>query len=573
MSLNHYQLYLEQVLQFAETIVIKSEGSAKAINDRITQHYGPNAVNQMDKTSWKYYLNLAGKYHSTDNKIIITSLDTLQDIEFSADNLKLHTATAKAYQYGTRYYREIVSQFPDQETLILGVLYPIDIAIAIEAPDFSVIGFPSYFIESNEESLITGVNTWLANYKTRWFNSQYTFSDKLYLTSVLGIMYQMLVPLILTLRLQACKTREAHSFHVREYLASHGMLDVYLDQMTKKQALFFYRNINYIQRHAGKVDTFDWLIDNVLTDRDIPVSEISLAQDDSNQLITYEPITRFATKQINTSNSANNSSQSFYTLVELLNKEVNEAPGNKEYSSQNFYTIDEKLKMSKTNALKTKVLESRMIDYTDAGLYSIQDIALDMWCYMSNSRQYAAYISYIDKVTGSAISLPSNIAFLYYMYAFAKYNEIEIKNIPEFYVNKIAIDPIPSVDEVKQVVDKKYVSQEDILFIRSLQTPLETVISTTAFNDLVSRTHKSYKAQHMFSAQQDNMYKRALIKNVTLRHYKAERVEFPEMGKTFDSVLALYGLPYENLTKEDWGDIYQALYEQATGLPPEKYTG
>ena len=134
MSLNHYNLYLEQVFQLAETIVIKSEGSAQSINDRLKYLYGDAIVDPTDKTTWKYYLNLAGKYHPTDKKIIITSLDTLQPIEFNADNLRIHTATAQAYQYGSRYYRELVSQYStDYEQIILGALYPIDIQKAIDS--------------------------------------------------------------------------------------------------------------------------------------------------------------------------------------------------------------------------------------------------------------------------------------------------------------------------------------------------------------------------------------------------------------------------------------------------------
>ncbi len=565
MSLNHYKLYLEQVFQFAETIVIKSEGSADSINKRLTRLYGDAAVS-VDRRSWKYYLNLAGKYHHTDTKIFITSLDTLQQIEFNADNLLIHTATAKAYQYGTRYYRELVSQFPDYEQLILGVLYPVDIDKAIEAPDFSVIGYPAKYVEDNEESLIPNINKWLENYRTRWFNIQYTMSDTLYLTALLGIMYQQLIPLILTLRLRNCKTGEAHSFHIRQYLASHGMLDEYMDYLTKKQALFFYRNITYIERHAGKTETFDWLIDRVLTERDIPVFSISLAQDDSELLQTYRPKARFARTAINETGSADTSAAAFYSLSELLNREMQEAVGNQEYIAQNQDVIEEKIGRSKTNFLKTKVLESRMIDYSDAGLYSIQDAAISLWCSMSNSGRYSAVINFNDRVTNQNIPIDNHVAFLYFLYAYCKVYGIEIETVPEFILNRIAIDPVPSVEDLKKVVDKKYVSEEELHFLRSLHTPIVPVISTTAFSDLVKRTHVSYKAENMFAFMQNHLYKRALIKNASYRMYKMERVESFYIGKRFEDVFAEKGLPFTGFNQSEWADIYKELYEQATGI-------
>lgn len=566
MSLNHYKLYLEQVFQLAETIVIKSEDSAQILNDHINSLPGSGGVDQTDPASWKYYLNLAGIYHPTDKKIIITSLDTRQEIEFSAANLKIHTATAKAYAYGSRYYRELVSLYPDQEELILGVLYPVDLQAAIEAPDFSVLGYPPHLVESNEESLIPSIDSWLENYRTRWYNIQYNNGNNLYLANTLAMMGHDLVPLILTLRKKACKTQEAHSYHIREYLASHGMLDEYLDYMTKKQALFFYRNIAYLERNAGKTETFDWILEKILTDRDIPVAELNLVQDDTEMLTNFTSANNFARNDLNKSPSADPSAAAFYTLAELLSKENSQAPGNPEYSKQNFDAINETLSRSKSSFMKTKVLESRMIDYTDAGLYSIQDVALDHWCYMSVSGQYSAVINFTDRLSNQNISIPNHVAFLYYLYAYAQVNDIPIETVPEFTVTRIAREPVPSIEDLATVVDKKYVSAEDLSFLRGLHTPLESVISNTAFNDLITRVHTSYKAENMFAFTQNHIYKRALIKNASLRMYKAQRVVSPHMGKKFTDVFKLVGLPVETYNKDEWANVLKVVYEQATGI-------
>ncbi len=557
---------MEQVFQLAETIVIKSEDSARMLNAYIDSLPGADPVDNNDPTSWKYYLNLAGRYHPTDKKIIITSLDTLNQIEFSAANLKIHTATAKAYAYGTRYYRELVSLYPEQEELILGVLYPVDINEAIKAPDFSVLGHPAHLVEDNEESLIPSINKWLENYRTRWYNTQYNLGNELHLTTIWGIMSHQLVPLIINLRKTACKTAEAHSYHIREYLASHGMLDEYLDYMTKKQALFFYRNINYLERNAGKMATFDWILEKILTDRDIPVAEINLAQDDTDMLTSFMATNRFARQEINKSLSADSSAAAFYTLAELLAKEQPQAPGNAAYIKDNLTNMDEKISRSKTSFLKTKVLESRMIDYTDAGLYSIQDIALDHWCYMSATGQYSAVINFTDRLSNQNISIPNHVAFLYYLYAWAQVNEVPVTTIPHFYTTRIAIDPVPTADDLAKVVDKKYVSADELNYLISLHTPLENVISTSAFNDLIKRMHVSYKAENMYAFLQNHIYKRALIKNATYRMYKAQRVVSPQYGKTFEEVFKAVGLPVEAYSKDEWANVLKEIYEQATGI-------
>jgi hypothetical protein len=557
---------LEQVFQLAETIVIKSEDSAIFINNRVAYLYGDTAVNPVDKASWKYYLNLAGIYHPLDEKITITSLDTLHPIEFSAANLKIHTATAKAYQYGTRYYRELLTQHPEKEQFIIGTLQPVDVSVSTAAPDFSVLGYQTSLVDSNEESLINNINAWLQNYKTRWYNKQYNMSDNLYLANLLGVMCQQLVPLIITLRLRACKTSEAHSYHIREYLASNGMLDEYLDYMTRKQALFFYRNINYIERNAGRVETFTWLLEKVLTDRNIPVAEISLSQSDDNLLTSYKPTTRFSRQAINVSTAEDSGAIAFYTLSELLAKETNEAPSNTAYINQNFEAIEGQLSKSKSNKLKTKVLESRMIDYTDAGLYSIQDTTLDLWCHMSISGNYTAAINFVNKLTNKTIAIPNHVAFLYFLYAYCQVYGIAIQKVPELFVHRVAIDPLPSIETMAKVVDKNYVTDEDLEYIQSLHTPLETLISTTAFNDFVKRSFVSYKAEHMFAAIQNNIYKRALIKNATYRMYKAQREVSPYAGQNFLDIFKTFGLQITGMTVADWSGVYKDMYEKSTGM-------
>lgn len=563
--MNHYQLYLEQVFQLAETLVIKSEDSAQFINDRLVSLYGRHAVDQTDKTSWKYYLHLAGKYHTTDTPIIITSLDTLDEIVFNAENLKIHTATKKAYEYGSRYYRELVSQHPGRDQLILGVLYPVDIQKAIDAPDFSVLGYPPQYVEDNEESLIPNIDKWLANYKTRWYNLQYNHTDGLNLATVLGIMYHQLVPLIKELRKLACKTSEAHSFHVREYLTSHGMLDEYLDYMTKKQALFFYRNINYIDRHAGKQATFDWILEKILTDRDIPVADVSLLQDESQLLTNYRATPRFQKTPLNVTTSSQLSSETFYTLTQLLSKEKRLTEGNEDYVNYNTQSIADTFLKAKSNKLPTKVLDSKMIDYTDSGIFSIHDIALDLWCYMSTHSYYTAYINYTDRLTNQTIPIPNHVAFLYYLYSWAKINDIPIEIIPELYVTRVAIDPIPTNEEVLSVVDKKYMASSDIDFIKSIHTPLEHVISTTAFTDLLQRTLISYKAQTTLYMSEGHIYRRALLKNATLRMYKTERVLSPYLGASFEQLFRQHNLPVD-ISKEEWGNINKEIYKLGTGL-------
>lgn len=147
MSSAYYRIFVSQVMTLAKTMVVKSEVAAETIN-RELQSFGESLSS--DPHTWKYYMNLAGLYHPTDTVMTVTSMDTLEEIEFTRDNLKIFRATASAYAYGSRYYRDLVARYPTQETLILGILNPIDINKALGAQDGDILYYDTTLVESQK---------------------------------------------------------------------------------------------------------------------------------------------------------------------------------------------------------------------------------------------------------------------------------------------------------------------------------------------------------------------------------------------------------------------------------------
>ena len=246
MASNYYDLYIAANISLATSIIIKSDDTVSGLNEYVNYEAtvnGTPAVDMSDPLSWKYYLNISGQYHHLDKIITITSLDTQEVINFTIDNLAMHPATATAYAFGTNYHTNLVETYPFERLLIMGILYPVSINTAISAKDGTILGYPPNLVEPNEYSLISNLQKWINGYKIRWTNVQFSISDALYSATALGIMYLNILPALLTIRLEACKTNQAHSFHVRQYLASHNLLNQYIDNMTLSQTLFFYRNI------------------------------------------------------------------------------------------------------------------------------------------------------------------------------------------------------------------------------------------------------------------------------------------------------------------------------------------
>ncbi len=563
MSLNHHKLYLNNVFALAGTLVIKSKYSADCINNRLITLHGASAVDLSQPTTWKYYLNICGEYHATDPVITVRSLDTLQPIAFTKTNLLTHTATARAYQYGSRYYRELLAQYPDYENLILGVLYPANMGQAQAAPDFSVVSYPSYLVEENEESLIRNINDWLDKFQHRWRISAFHLTDELYGASLLGVMYGQLIPLIISLRLRACRTSEVHSYHVRQYLASHGMLDVYLTHMTRKQALFFYRNANYIERHSGKASTFAWLTEKVLTDRGLPLVEYEMKHDTSQMPGSLTPQVTFATKPLNRIGSK---SPAGISTAALMAKEVAIATGNLERIAQTTHTTEEKLKYSLHAVAKTKVLESSLVQNADNSTQSIQETALSLWGYAAATGKYAVYTRIKNPITGEELTLSMLQAYHYFFYAYCMVHSKQLQTVPLIYSQFVPRIPQPTLAEVMSNIDPAYISEAEVIELMTLNPSITAFVNAEMFREGCETVFNAINKQATLVAQEEHFYSRGLLHGAFAKQYSDYLLTTPETGQDIKAYFSSIDIPTVGFNELEWQQIYLDLFQTCTGF-------
>lgn len=409
------------------TMRIKSEATARALNNYLVAGFGSSAVDLSQPSTWQYYLNVSGQYHSKDVPMTVTSLDTMEEIIFSRENLAIHRETAKAYGFGSRYYYSLVNRYPDQEQLILGILYPCDIDKAINADDFTILSYPTPLIEAQEETLVHDLQQHINRYVFRNMNQNYETSDPLYHASWLAIFYQDLLLKLMNLRLQRCHTNEAHSFHVREYLRSHQQLDRFMPYMTLRQSLYLYRNVRFLETNPGKRDTFDEIVENILTARYIPLAEYSvrhLDTFDENMLPSVTIRRRAINDTVNTTASKY---LSFDTLVE---KELRTAGGNTKYYLGSKARDYNRLQLSRSSAIQTKDLESDMVDYSDSVPDKLPVVLLNHWIFMACEGLYQSVVSVINPQTNLPLQLTVKDALIYYVYLSMKSQGLEVNFVP-----------------------------------------------------------------------------------------------------------------------------------------------
>ncbi len=554
--------YLDQNMTLARTLVIKSKEAAALMNEGVATVYGAAEVDLSAPQTWKYYLNLSGQYHPTDTLMTVVSIDTLEKIDFTAENLAIHTATAEMHRYGTRHYHALVARYPSQELLINGILMPVDIVTAVDAENGTILGFPKDLVESNEMTLLQDLEAYIKKQYLRWFNVQFAMSDNLYVAVFLASLAEFVLPKLLNLRLTRCKTNEANSFHVRMYLASHGELDRYLPYMTLKQSLWLYRNICYIERNPGKVRQLTRLIQHLLTDRSIPIGEYSVRQLDSYQGYTPELIARLKLLNVD----QNSLTLDYHSLPLLYDKELPEATGNKLYFET--YAERDTARFATVNSAvtQTKVLHSAMVDYSDAVPEPFEVVSIRQWAYMANHGLYDVAINFKDPKTSETRTLFAKDAFFYMYYVSLRADGLTVPVVPDYLNMQQRRDPKPSVADLLKVVPTK---EHDLTAIAQQiwqrQPNIAPCYSVTAFNDLARKlTDEAYWHWFLIASTED-LYERALVENMVKALYEDVRMTPDVAPIDTETWLSQNSLPVYDLSHQEALELIRSIYQAATG--------
>lgn len=562
MSDNSFQVYLNAVLTLAQTLVIKSEYVAERINDRLLQ-FQEFTTDADAPDTWKYYMNLAGEYHSTDTMMQVVSSDNLATIDFTSANLLIHKNTARDYQFGTRQYGELLAKYPTQEDVILGVLYPVDKATAIAAPDHTILGYPVNSVESNEYTLINSLQDWTTIYFKRYYNDQYCISDSLYYGVVLSMYYMNLVPLILTERLKRHKTIEAHSFYVGNYLASNSGLGPFYPFMTLQQSMHFYRNILYYQRHPGNNDTLGRLVDALMTQRNMPLADYTMRHDTTN--VTENVYADVTFKRTDLTSVPSSGAPEYIDVPTLLAKENDLAPDNLDEITYGQDDIDQFLKDSPSNVVQTKLLESAMVDYSGAQTYKLADIQVAHWLYYAANGLYSSIVNVSNPKTSERIVLTVKDAYILATYCMFKQYDFDPPVVPLFAAQRVQRYPIPSDADLTTGVDMTYVDDFSFAAAKTLVVEATPMISIDAFYAATDQIYKSANYQRNLVSYQEGMQDRSEVFKYVERFYADSYVRLQPKDTTYQQWLLGLNLNFDTLTADEFGLLYTALIQAGTG--------
>lgn len=557
----YYKIYLEDVCRLAATMSIKSEYAADKMNSKVSMM--GRHVNYDDRKTWKYYMNLNGDYHATDVPMTVISMDTYEDIPFTKEFLTRHVLTKRTYVYGNKFYNDLISRYPTQETLIRGILNPIPYTTSIPADDHTILNYDRGLVEGNEQYLIPELQDLIIGCYDRWMNIDYTRVEPRYLEAFATIVYTNLVPWILLARKRKCFTNQVHSYHQRMYLLSFSAIGVEFDYMSHAQRLWFYRNIRYLNRNVGRQAIFDELVLKVLNDRSFPLSRYDLALD-------YENLIKDTIPEVIVNKRIEGRLETIYgsdkdSLAGAIDRERSIAKDNPAFSKISEEDVHFKMTNNTFGSMKTKMLESTIIDRADAEPFTLSTVMLNHWVYMSHIGLYNVKVPFNNPNTGESYLLDAFDAFVFYVYAVSRYYGTILTELPCVYVNRATREIPPTVEELLEATDPSLDLLPFIDYVFSKAVPIKKVESVITFRELCIDIHSASADLRDMRHLQNDFIMEGNLHIIIDRFFMGKNIHLGE-GVLYSDWLAERDIFPETLRDSDLLEIANDIFSKVTGV-------
>ena len=566
MDLNQYQIYEKDTIDLAKSITIHVEEVSLAINQELKEL--GYSVDDLDPSSWKYYMNLNGEYHESDpDPFLITSKDTLQIIEFTKENLEEHPVTATSFKLGSDDYLTLVSRNPESEMLIRGIVSPVDYNTSIGSENYTVLDYDKSLVERSENTLIGELQERIFGYFHNHHNKAYCVTDNLYLTANLAILFQQLPSMILNIRLKNCLTSEAHSFHVWAHLASYGRLDRWRGDLDYYQERYLYRNIRWINDDAGETEIFNDLTQVLLSRKGMPLYGYDMRHIIDKLPDTIDPevlATRYRIDQeLNVTNF--NATKSIEELMIDLDDS-----GRDNYKVRSEATVDTiaRMQKSKRDRLVTKVLESEKINDQENIELQVRYLALHHWAYMTYREIFLAGIELDFPDADINARLDAKDALALYMYCGSVLLDYRLEVVPDIHCFKVKKINFPSKEDLINLKAFSEITESWINELISRQIRLPVISTVTQFNELCYslRENDFYDRfnSHVFNSLDG--YSNAKLLCNTFWCNVLGKLELT----TYDALFRRHSIDPDRITIDNAETLMGTIYTDITGFSIEE---
>lgn len=562
--------YIDVTKKLIKSLIYKSTDIAMQINRELMKTYGSDiSIDWYDQASWKYYINASGNYHTyinsvgttvyTNEVMTITSLDDNLEYTLTKELLADHPLTkAELLKYDI-FYTTLLKQYPNEETLINGMLNPIkdmDHDTILRLKEGLILSYNPLFIEENETSVISELSTYSIGYFRRWIIREMSIIDNYYIGTAINTLVSKMFLKLLAIRLSNIFSYKTHSFHIENFLASKFSIINELDSLDHKEKLWLYMNVRYFTKNGGRNDVLNMLLSKLLNDKNIPVSNIRLINNIPNDVnldssdptsLTYtnkdiyfleEPI---FTKTDTFSNTV-------YTPLELLNLETSEANISSNAEVDETPYINDYESSIRSNAYISQSVKDILIQVHNFNAKSTFLTFYNVFNYLAYSIDKGIYnttIIYSDASTGKTYSLTPKAAFLFIVKILSDIYGLENYTFTDYKYDGILDTTKTTADTCQNLLG--YTTVFDIFTAIEGNRPSEEGMNTVeAFNTYITSAIDFFNLLWTIGTNSHDMVLSSDMKIISNRLTQTATVDFRVDGvaKTIDELLVIEDIDF-----------------------------
>lgn len=553
--------YIRDTLSLVRTLVVKIEAVALRENS-VLEAAGYLVGN--DKKTWRYYMNMNGDYHPTDTPMWIKSIDTGEDILFDKANVAFHIATFREYAKGGYWFKRISDTYPGQVELIKGILKPIPYTTTIPAENYKILSWNKDLVLWNEDHLIPKLQQFIYGIVPQLFNHEYIYTDNLMLP-VTGVMtlYKAIFMEIGTVRHESIGSRHTHDFYIWARIDSYGEFSKYKASLTKEQIMWLYEDIAWIDNNPGAQYTFDLMLKNLLSAADIPLAKYDLVENTKTQLVDLTPTPLYRKLNLNLQ-SKYGLTPTYINTQQLILKEQGLAKDNYVQSAIWHDQALRKGTESLYSELPTKVLESKMMDYTNRHVNTKMSVTFNNWIYLAGKGYYNGKVLVRDPKTGKDIRFAVGDAYYIWRHLsnIAK-GRVQTYICPAYYQNVMKAVP-PSLDELIRIGGPSFIPVYMAFDIRALWVPRQIFVSPEFLMEQSDEIYNVMWKHTKLYSQFYDLNKRARVKNTTEMMYESGFVELTT-ATTYQELLNRYELDVSDHSPEEAQYFAWEIFKRVTG--------
>lgn len=624
MSSTQYAIYRKQTFNLAKTLIIKLDEVSLGINNELALMGKPLYDTQMRdqfpyvpiEAFYKYYQNLSGQYHISDMekltettgnpfmKITLIGNNGTYEVDFTKELLEKDLSVANEYRFDSYYYNELVGRYPNFEPLILGILYPVKLELAVAAKNGEILYVGGYikdylpnsketgYIETNkvtsngviepqEINLIPELQKWIDKYVFRWTNIEYALTDDLYVAASTSVMYMQIPAVVMNIRFENCFTPYAHTFHIKEYLESHGRLGHVIENLPIEASLWLYRNMNYYEDNMGKEFVLRDIVDNIFTPTKIPLTGYDTTHNVGLMPDNILPKAALVKDVLNFESLAASSADK--TINSVLLDGIVSGRDNERDLRDAHVRITDKIQYGGDDTLSTKVLESEMLSLPGRYPFTLTDTLLNLWLYsidesdtVNKSLDGAVFIT--NPLTGARVAMSLTDAYKVALYCFNKGasglelirppgpEELRARMIPRSFTYRPTPEHKYKPDAVTLWGYTHKSTPEEIANVYSKIEWRRHFTSSTMLNETGTELFLEMVRQFNCYTAAEDMFARAEVELCMNRHYWAAIPCTVTIPVDYPIWLEQIGLSLDGLTGENLIDLGLELVTVSTGL-------